>query len=145
MMYNVLCIGDNVMKALRYLLITLVVVLVSVSAQAQAQFTPVNSVKGCTTFGQEERQFQFNSTSSILSTDRSKGLAEGGAFAAGLNTGNPITITDKRRSADEGDTPPEDPQGPMENPIGDGTWALVLMAIAYAALVVYRRRKAVKA
>ena len=121
------------MKALRYLLVAVVMVLASISAQAQ--FTKVNHLKGCTTFGQEERQFQFNSTSSMLTQDTNLGLAEGGAFTTGISTGAPLTITRPRRAPEEGDTPPEDPEGPMEEPIGDGVWVLMLLAAGY---VIYR-------
>ena len=124
------------MKALRYLLVAIAMVFVSLSAEAQ--FTKVNHLKGCTTFGQEERQFQFNSTSVMLNQDKNLGLAEGGAFTTGISTGGPLTITRPRRAAsdeDEGDTPPADPEGPMENPIGDGVWMLMLLAAGY---VIYR-------
>ena len=36
-----------------------------------------------------------------------------------------------RRGADTGDTPPENPHGPMEDPIGDAAIPLVLCALAY--------------
>lgn len=127
------------MKALRYLLVAIAMVFVSLSAEAQ--FTKVNHLKGCTTFGQEERQFQFNSTSAMLTQDKNLGLAEGGAFTTGISTGAPLTITRPRRAAsdeDGGDTPPADPEGPMQEPIGDGVLALLLLSGGY---VVYRRRK----
>lgn len=124
------------MKTLRYLLVAIAMVFVSLSASAQ--FTKVNHLKGCTTFGQEERQFQFNSTSAMLTQDTNLGLAEGGAFTTGISTGAPLTIIRPRRAAsdeDEGDTPPEDPEGPMQEPIGDGVWVLMLLAAGY---VIYR-------
>lgn len=134
------------MKALRYLLVAIAMVFVSMSAEAQ--FTKVNHLKGCTTFGQEERKFQFNSTSSMLTQDTNLGLAEGGAFTTGISTGAPLTITRPRRGAsneDGGDTPPADPEGPMQEPIGDGVWVLMVMALGYCAYSVYRKQRGEKA
>ena len=123
------------MKTLRYLLIAIVVMLTALPAGAQ--YSKVNSVAGCTTFGQTERQYQFHSTSAILTADTKLGLSEGGAFTTGISTGKPLSFTGPRRAADEGDTPPADPEGPMENPIGDGVWAMLLMAAGY---LIYRVR-----
>ncbi|MBQ7531796.1 MAG: hypothetical protein IJT12_08830 [Paludibacteraceae bacterium] len=130
------------MKTLRYLLVAIVLVFASLSAEAQ--FTKVNHLKGCTTFGQEEREFQFNSTSAMLVQDKNLGLAEGGAFTTGVSTGTPLAIAGPRRAPEEGDTPPSnDPQGPQENPIGDGVWVMMLLAAGYGVYMAYRRRKAV--
>ena len=48
-----------------------------------------------------------------------------------------------RRGTGEGDTPPSDPHGPMEDPIGDAGWTLLALAAAYAVLRVYRRKRSV--
>ena len=129
------------MKALRYLLIAIVVMLTALPAGAQ--YSKVNSVAGCTTFGQTERQYQFYSTSAILTADTKLGLSEGGAFATGVSTGKPLSFTGPRRAADgdDDDTPPADPEGPMENPIGDGVWAMLLMAAGYLIYRVRTRRR----
>ena len=105
------------MKALRYLLIAVVMLMSNICAQAQ--FTQVNSLKGCTTFGQEERQYQFHSTSAILHPSND---ADSGAFTTGVSTGNPVNApaSGPRRSR------PDDWHDPMENPIGDGMWAYVI-------------------
>lgn len=130
----------KIMKALRYLLIATVILMASVGAQAQ--FTQVNSLKGCTTFGQEERQYQFHSTSAMLHPG-SNADADGGAFTTSISTGKPMLLSSRsRRGADEGDTPPEDPEGPMENPIGDGMWVLMLLAFG---LMCYRMARGEKA
>lgn len=129
----------EIMKALRYLLVAIAMVFVSLSASAQ--FTKVNHLKGCTTFGQEERQFQFNSTSAMLTQDKNLGLAEGGTFTTGISTGAPLTITRPRRVGENDgfEDEPEGPELPGEpNPIGDGVLALLFLAGGY---VVYRRRK----
>lgn len=121
------------MKALRYLLIAVVMVLASVNAQAQ--FTQVNSLKGCSTFGQEERQYQFHSTSAMLHPGSSAD-ADGGVFTTCVSTGKPMLLSSRSRRVgeddgfDEDDPDPELPANP--NPIGDGMWALLIMACAYA-------------
>ena len=135
------------MKTLRYLLIAIVVMMIALPAGAQ--YSKVNSVAGCTTFGQTERQYQFHSTSAILMADTQLGLAEGGAFTAGVNTGNPVTVTGPRRVGeddgfeDEGDDPGNLPGEPF--PIGDGVWALLLMAAGYLIYRVHTRRREVLA
>ena len=135
------------MKTLRYLLIAIVVMMIALPAGAQ--YSKVNSVAGCTTFGQTERQYQFYSTSAILMADTQLGLAEGGAFTAGVNTGNPVTVTGPRRVGeddgfeDEGDDPGNLPGEPF--PIGDGMWVLLLMAAGYLIYRVRTRRREVTA
>ena len=125
------------MKTLRYLLIAIVVMLTALPAGAQ--YSRVNSVAGCTTFGQTERQYQFYSTSAILTADTKLGLSEGGAFTTGVTTGKPLTFTGPRRVGEGDDFEDEDdPALPGEpNPIGDGVWAMLLMAAGY---LIYRVR-----
>lgn len=117
------------------------IVVMLTALPAGAQYSRVNSVAGCTTFGQEERLFQFTSTSSMLNQDKNLGLAEGGAFTTGISTGAPLTITRPRRVGENDgfEDEPEGPELPGEpNPIGDGVLALLFLAGGY---VVYRRRK----
>ena len=134
------------MKALRYLLVAIVVMLTALPAGAQ--YSKVNSVAGCTTFGQTERQYQFHSTSAILTTDTKLGLSEGGAFTTGISTGKPLSFTGPRRAIDDDDddiTPPEDNKDPDETPIGDGLWALLLMVVGYLIYRVRTRKREVTA
>ena len=125
------------MKTLRYLLIAIVVMMIALPAGAQ--YSRVNSVAGCTTFGQTERQYQFYSTSAILTADTKLGLSEGGAFTTGVTTGKPLTFTGpKRVGENEGFEDEDEPSSPGEpNPIGDGVWAMLLMAAGY---LIYRVR-----
>ena len=125
------------MKTLRYLLIAIVVMLTALPAGAQ--YSKVNSVAGCTTFGQTERQYQFHSTSAILTADTKLGLSEGGAFTTGISTGKPLTfIGPKRVGENDGFEDEKEPASPGEpNPIGDGVWAMLLMAAGY---LIYRVR-----
>ena len=136
------------MKTLRYLLIAIVVMLAVQSVSAQ-EYTRINSVAGCTTFGQTERQYKFHSTSAILMADTQLGLAEGGAFTTGISTGKPLSFTGPRRVGeddgfeDEGDDSGNLPGEPF--PIGDGVWALLLMAAGYLIYRVRTRKREVTA
>ena len=120
------------MKALRYLLIVMMVVLSSVSAKAQlAQ--------------DDDMGFKFYSTSPLPAsgTGLPQAAVSGTTFAgeapAAYAPGSP------RRATDGGDTPPVDPQGPNENPIGDGVWAMLLMAAGYLLYRVRTREREVTA
>ena len=48
-----------------------------------------------------------------------------------------------RRAADDedDDTPPTDPHGPNEDPLGDVLWPLMLMALAYVVYLKTRKKK----
>lgn len=48
-----------------------------------------------------------------------------------------------RKAADEDDddTPPSDPHGPMEDPLGDVFWPLMVMAMAYVVYLTSRKKK----
>ena len=135
------------MKTLRYLLIAIVVMMIALPAGAQ--YSKVNSVAGCTTFGQTERQYQFHSTSAILMADTQLGLAEGGAFTTGISTGKPLSFTGPRRVGeddgfeDEGEESGNLPGEPF--PIGDGLWSLLLMAAGYLIYRVRTRKREVMA
>lgn len=134
------------MKALRYLLIAIVVMLTALPAGAQ--YSKVNSVAGCTTFGQTDRQYQFHTTSTMLYADDSSGMGST-AFSTGVSTGKPLFLSIKPRkdiggggATEDEDTPPEDPEDPF--PVGEGTWFLLLLAAAYASYI-FRRRMVVQA
>ena len=137
------------MKALRYLLVAIAMMLTALPAGAQ--YTKVNSVAGCTTFGQTERKYQFHTTSAILVADSSLGLSEGGAFTTGVSTGNPVTTTGPRRATMEDDPFGGETIGGTENPqqpgtpVGDGLWALLLMAAGYLIYRVRTRKREVTA
>ena len=48
-----------------------------------------------------------------------------------------------KKGAAEGDTPPTDPNGPMENPLGDALFPLLLLAAGYVFFIA-RKRRAIK-
>ena len=133
------------MKALRYLLVAIVVMMIALPVGAQ--YSKVNSVAGCTTFGQTERQYQFHSTSAILMADTQLGLAEGGAFTTGISTGKPLSFTGPKRVGENEGFEDEEEPDPMKEPfpIGDGVWAMLLMAAGYLIYRVRTRKREVMA
>jgi len=146
------------MKALRYLLIAIVVMLTAMPAGAQ--YSKVNSVAGCTTFGQIERKYQFYTTSTILPTDSRFVRADGQFRFYSTSTILPVApivsqaayttfsediIADESASSGPRRDRPGDWTGPMENPIGDGAWAMLLMAAGYLIYRVRTRRREVTA
>ena len=54
---------------------------------------------------------------------------------------SPKASNGPRRGIDSGDTPPSDPHGPNEDPLGDVMWPLMLLACAYCAFLIKRTRK----
>lgn len=135
------------MKALKYLLIAIVVMLTALPAGAQ--YSKVNSVAGCTTFGQTDRQYQFHTTSTMLYADDSSGMGST-AFSTGVSTGKPLSVSLRPRRVgendgfDEADTDENEPELPGNPfPVGEGTWFLLLLAAAYGALRLRKLRSAV--
>lgn len=114
------------MKALRYLLIVIgLMSLLSANAQGLAQ--------------QPEAMMQ---STSVM---QGSGSSLPSAAVNGVSTTySPAKISSKPRRAasedDGGDTPPPDPHGPNEDPIGDAMLPLALLALGYFALRVYRRK-----
>ena len=112
-----------IMKALRYLLVAIALMLASLPVGAQ--YTQVNSLSGCTTFGQTDRQYNFRSTSPMLKADEAS-LTAPLFGAASADKPTPATASGPRRSR------PDDWEAPQENPIGDGMWVMLLLAFGYA-------------
>ena len=46
-----------------------------------------------------------------------------------------------RRGADPEDTPPSDPHGPNEDPIGDAAWPLLFCAAVFSGVIAFRRKR----
>ena len=126
----------KIMKALRYLLMVVAMVSVlSIKAQSTAQLP----------------QAQMKSTSVMVSSGSTlPQAATTGAYVTGstvgsysparMQSGRPGSIRRGASDEDEGDTPPSDPQGPNENPIGDAVWPLMVLACAYLIIRVWRKR-----
>ena len=139
------------MKTLQYLLIicTLTIATAAISqakfktAEDKEEFEHINVTEPY------EFKSTFHSTSAILMADTQLGLAEGGAFTTGISTGKPLSFTGPRRvGEDEGfeEEDEKEPASPGEPfPIGDGVWALLLMAAGYLIHRVRTRRREVMA
>ena len=54
--------------------------------------------------------------------------------------GSSTSPTGPKKAAADGDTPPDDPNGPMEDPIGDAVLPLLLLAAGYVVFVARKRR-----
>lgn len=119
---------------LRYLLIVVgLMSVLSISAQTLAQ----------------QPQAQMQSTSIMAgSGSQLPSAAVQGTYVTGTTIGtySPANASGPNRAkkgGDSEDTPPSDPHGPMEDPLGDAAWLLALLALAYALLRVYRRKRSV--
>lgn len=123
------------MKALRYLLMVVAMVsFLSVRAQGLAQ----------------QPNTQMQSTSVMAGTGSTlPQAAQSGAVVTGNTpgtyspaSGRPGHIRRAASDEDEGDTPPADPQGPNEDPIGDAALPLALLALAYVGVRVLHKKRA---
>ena len=113
----------EIMKAMKLLLIVFgLVSVLSLSAQTFA----------------EQPSMQMHSTSTMMGS--------GSELPQAAVTGTYTTYTDgvgvgyisngPRRGASNDDTPPADPDGPMQEPLGDTPWLLMLLlALGYALRV----------
>ena len=119
------------MKALRYLLIA-VAILSMISVRAQENTTEWGRLP----------EAQMQSTSVM----QGSGSTLPSAAMTGVSTTySPAKASNgprRARDEDEGDTPPPDPHGPNEDPLGDALIPLALLAIVYSVwCMVYKRRK----
>ena len=120
----------KIMKAMKFLLIVLgLASVLSISAQTFA----------------EQPVVQMHSTSAMMGS----GSELPQAAVTGVSTtytsngvGSSYIPTGPQREAatGDGDTPPDDPNGPMENPVGDTPWALMLLLAGGYALRISLRR-----
>lgn len=118
----------KIMKTMKFLLIVLgLASVLSISAQTFA----------------EQPTVQMHSTSAMMGS----GSELPQAAVTGVSTtytsngvGSSYIPTGPQRGAADGDTPPSDPEGPMENPVGDTPWALMLLLAGGYALRISLRR-----
>lgn len=137
------------MKTFRYLLVALIVLLAPLPVRAQ--YTQINSLSGCTTFGQVDRQYHFHSTSIMVNSGSQLPLAavSGSSTAGNSPAAYAPTYSRPRRIGedegfDENDTDENEPDMPGNPfPVGEGTWFLLLLAAAYGALRLRKLRSAV--
>ena len=134
------------MKALRYLLSIIVVAILSVMG-VSAQ-TP-----------QYGKPYKGQETQSVYTTTQMPAATMGTVDAAYMHSGSSLpmaaqsgvtttydrgSLVRPRKGASEedgGDTPPPDPHGPNEDPLGDVMWPLMMLALAYAIYKVSRMRR----
>ena len=125
------------MKALRYLL--MVIALMSVMSASAHMFDKQ--------WGQKP-VIEMRSTSTMAYSGST--LPQAAATGVTLATVADVETSTRpyhpgriRRAADEeeGDTPPVNPHGPNEEPLGDVLWPLMVMALAYVVYLTSRKKK----
>ena len=116
----------KIMKAIKQLLIAIgLISVLTISAQTITEYPAP----------------QMHSTSTMVGSGSTLPNAASSGFISAddnLNSSNFNTPRGPRRAKEEDDEPPTNPNGPMENPIGDAILPLLLLAAAY---VIYLRRK----
>ena len=81
---------------------------------------------------------QMHSTSTMIGSGSALPCAASTGFVSADDNLPSYSPRGPRRAAEEGDTPPPDPNGPMEDPLTDAVPCLLLLALGYA---LYLRRK----
>lgn len=125
------------MKTMRYLLI---VAMVSVASLA---FATAQSL------AQQPRAEMHSTSGMVYSGSTLPSAAASGTVTTGskLGTYSPANGNGphkaKRGASEEdgGDTPPPDPHGPMEDPLGDAAMPLMLLALAYMCARAFLKRR----
>ncbi len=123
----------EIMKALRYLLMVMIVALVSVTVEAQ--FAPVDT------------EYQWQSTSVMIGSGSA--LPQAAIDGASTTTdGDDASSSPKggiRRIGGNTSGGSDDREDPLYTPLGDGVWALLLMAAGYLIYRVRTRKREVTA
>lgn len=126
------------MKALRYLLIVAMISIASVLSAANAAAQNLAT----------RPDMQMQSTSVMQGSGSAlPQAAVDGPYTTGATIGTYSPASGSgpnraKRGADEGDTPPPDPHGPNEDPIGDAVLPLALLALAYMLARAFHRKRA---
>lgn len=117
------------MKALRYLLMVMIVALMSVTVEAQ--FAPVDT------------EYQWQSTSVMIGSGSA--LPQAAIDGASTTTdGDDASSSPKggiRRIGGNTSGGSDDREDPLYTPLGDGMWGLLLLAAGFAAYKTRMRRK----
>ena len=122
----------KIMKAMKLLLIVFgLVSVLSLSAQTFA----------------EQPSMQMHSTSTMMGSgsELPQAALTGTYTTYSTGVGSGYMPTGPRRAAaegDDGDTPPADPDGPMQEPLGDTPWVLMALLVAGYAIYIARRQRA---
>ena len=123
----------KIMKAMKLLLIVFgLVSVLSLSAQTFA----------------EQPSMQMHSTSTMMGSgsELPQAALTGTYTTYSTGVGSGYMPTGPRRAAaegDDGDTPPADPDGPMQEPLGDTPWVLMALLVAGYAIYIARRQRAI--
>ena len=135
------------MKTVRYLLSVIAIMgVLGVSAQTPKYGKP---------YQPHNSHAKYSAVSETTIPAATIGSVDAGYMQSGSNlpmaaaTGTTTTydghnhINGPRRTADgdDDDTPPPDPHGPNEDPIGDAMWPMMMLALAYAIYNVSRMRR----
>ena len=118
------------MKAMKYILIVFgLMSILSLNAQTLTEY-PVA---------------QMHSTSAMVGSGSALPSAASTGYVSADDNLNSYSPRGPQRAAakedDEEDIPPADPNGPMENPLGDAVPCLLLLAAAYALRVARKRHQ----
>lgn len=115
----------KIMKAMKFLLIVFgLASVLSISAQTFA----------------EQPTIQMHSTSAMMSSGSKLPQAAVTGTYTTYSSGPSYAPRGPQRGAAAGDTPPADPNGPMEEPLGDTPWVLMALLVGGYALRVSLRR-----
>lgn len=112
------------MKALRYLLMVMIVALVSVTVEAQ--FAPIDT------------EYQWQSTSVMIGSGSA--LPQAAIDGASTTDGDDASSSPKggiRRIGGNTSGGSDDREDPLYTPLGDGMWVMMVMAVGY---LIYRVR-----
>lgn len=142
------------MKAMRYILVGIVLLVLP--------FVTVNAQFDNHSYGQSQKpfapsaelaQYQFHTTSSLSGSGSTLPIAaQKGAVISGNTPGEEYSASPasgRRRIGGSGSgtdgNGAEESHDPQETPLGDGMWALLMMAIAYAVCRKRLRKREVMA
>lgn len=120
----------KIMKAMKFLLIVLgLASVLRLSAQTFA----------------EQPSMQMHSTSTMMGSgsELPQAALTGTYTTYSTGVGSGYMPTGPRRAAaegDDGDTPPADPDGPMQEPLGDTPWVLMVLLVAGYAVWVGKKK-----
>ena len=90
----------------------------------------------------EQPQLQMQSTSIMMGSGSHLPQAAIAGVTTTYTPGASNVPSGPHRAKEEGDTPPSDPNGPMEDPIGDAVLPLLLLVVGYVAIVTRKKRTA---
>lgn len=82
---------------------------------------------------------QMNSTSAMIGAGSALPCAAATGYVSADDHLDSSSPRGPHRAADEGDTPPQDPNGPMEEPLTDVVPCLLVIALGYTLYVARKK------